>query len=217
MEIKYFGHSSFLIKSKEAKLVTDPFNEKMVGLPFPKIEADIVTVSHNHADHSQIDNISGNPLVIDWPGQFEKKGIRIFGFQSFHDKQKGVERGENNIYKIEVEGISIVHCGDLGVMPDDSTLDEIGDVGVLMVPVGGRFTLDANEAIELIKELEPSVVIPMHYNTSKLNQDNFKELVGVEEFLKKISQESVQPIDKLIFKKEDISETMRVVVMEISN
>ncbi|PIV62347.1 hypothetical protein COS12_02755, partial [Candidatus Roizmanbacteria bacterium CG01_land_8_20_14_3_00_33_9] len=94
---------------------------------------------------------------------------------------------------------------------------EIGDVGVLMVPVGGRFTLDANEAIELIKELEPSIVIPMHYNTSKLNQDNFKELVGVEEFLKKIGQESVQSIDKLILKKEDISETMRVVVMEISN
>jgi len=217
MEIKYFGHSSFLIKSKEAKLVTDPFDEKMVGLSFPKTEADIVTVSHNHADHNQIGKIIGDPLIINWPGQFEKKGIRVFGFRSFHDKQKGVERGENNIYKIEVEGISIVHCGDLGIKPDDSILDEIGDVGVLMVPVGGKFTLDASEAIELIKELEPSIVIPMHYNTPKLNQINFSELAGVDEFLKKIGQESNQPVDKLVLKKEDLSDTMRVVIMNTSN
>jgi len=217
MEIKYLGHSSFLIKSKDAKLVTDPFDEKMVGLPFPKTEADIITVSHDHADHNQIGKIIGNPLILDWPGQFEKKGIRVFGFQSYHDKQKGVEKGLNTIYKIEVEGISVVHCGDLGVKPDDSILDEIGDVGVLMVPVGGRFTLDASEAIELIKELEPSVVIPMHYGSSKLNQANFSELAGVDEFLKKIGQESIQPVDKLVLKKEDINETMRVVVMSMSN
>lgn len=217
MEIKYLGHSSFLIKSKEAKLVTDPFDEKIVGLSFPKTDADIVTVSHGHADHNKVSNVGGEPLIIDWPGQFEKKGIRVFGFQSFHDKQKGAERGVINIYKIEVEGISIVHCGDLAVIPDDSILDEIGDVGVLMVPVGGMHALNANEAIELIKELEPSIVIPMHYNTSKLNQENFKELIGVEEFLKKISQESVQPVDKLVVKKEDINETMRVVVMSLGS
>ena len=88
MDIKYLGHSSFFIKGKEAKLVTDPFDPKMVGMRFPKVEADIVTVSHNHPDHNQIGLVQGTPLIIDWPGQFEKKGMRVSGYKSFHDKKK---------------------------------------------------------------------------------------------------------------------------------
>ncbi|OGK12217.1 hypothetical protein A3C98_02850 [Candidatus Roizmanbacteria bacterium RIFCSPHIGHO2_02_FULL_37_15] len=217
MDIKYLGHASFFIKSKEAKLVTDPFDPKMVGLKFPKVEADIVTVSHHHSDHDQTNLINGEPLVIDMPGEYEKKGLRVFGHQSYHDKQKGAERGENIVYKIEGEGVSLLHCGDLGIVLDDAFIDTIGDVDVLLVPVGGFFTIDAVEASELVKKIEPSIVIPMHYNSSKLNQQVFAKLLPVSEFLKKIGQESAVPVSKLTIKKEELEEEMKVVVMEISS
>jgi hypothetical protein len=105
MEIKYLGHASFLIKTKTAKIVTDPFDPQMVGLKFPKVEAEIVTVSHNHQDHNQVALVLGNPTVFDWPGEFEKMNVRIFGFKTYHDKEKGAKRGENIIFKIEAEGI----------------------------------------------------------------------------------------------------------------
>ena len=217
MDIKYLGHASFFIKSKEAKLVTDPFDPKMVGLKFPKVEADIVTVSHHHSDHDQTNLINGEPLVIDMPGEYEKKGLRVFGHQSYHDKQKGAERGENIVYKIEGEGVSLLHCGDLGIVLDDAFIDTIGDVDVLLVPVGGFFTIDAVEASELVKKIEPSIVIPMNYNSSKLNQQVFAKLLPVSEFLKKIGQESAVPVSKLTIKKEELEEEMKVVVMEISS
>ena len=219
MEIKYLGHSSFLIKTKTAKLVTDPFDSEMVGFKFPKTEADIITVSHQHRDHNQVKNISGingvAPLVIDMPGEFEKASIRIFGFQSYHDKSKGTERGDNILYKIEVEGVSVLHCGDLGVIPEESFLESIGEVDVLLVPVGGLYTIDSDEAIQLVKKIEPTIVIPMHYNHPKLNQKNFGQLTGVNEFTKKFGIENLAPIPKLIFKKEEIEQEIKVIVLEI--
>src|SRR3989344_3526841 len=157
MEIKYLGHASFLIKTKTAKLVTDPFDSDMVGLKFPKIEADVVTVSHGHKDHNQVKNVSGingaDPLIIDMPGEFEKMGVRIFGFQSFHDKTQGTERGENILYKFESEGISVLHCGDLGVVPEENFLELIGEVDILMVPTGGFYTINSDEAVQLVKRI----------------------------------------------------------------
>ncbi len=219
MEIKYLGHSSFLIKTKTTKLVTDPYDSEMVGLKFPKTEADIVTISHNHKDHNQMKNVVGingiDPLIIDMPGEFEKMGIRVFGFQSFHDKTKGSERGENILYKFEAEGVSILHCGDLGFIPEDSFIDTLGEVDILMVPIGGFYTIDSDEAVQLVKKIEPSIVIPMHYNHSKLNQKNFSQLMGVNEFTKKFGVENLIPLPKLVYKKEEIEQEMKVVVLEI--
>ena len=219
MEIKYLGHSSFLIKTKAAKIVTDPYDSEMVGLKFPKIEADVVTVSHNHKDHNQIKNVSGingvDPLIIDMPGEFEKMGVRIFGFQSYHDKTKGSERGENILYKFEAEGLSVLHCGDLGVIPEESFLETIGEVDILMVPVGGFYTIDADEAVQLVKRVEPAIVIPMHYNHSKLDQKNFSQLTDVNEFTKKFGLDNPIPLPKLVYKKEEIEQEMKVVVLEI--
>jgi len=217
MEIKYLGHSSFLIKSKEAKVVTDPFDPATVGIKFPKTEADIVTISHNHKDHNQSNLVVGDPLVIDMPGEFEKKNVRIFGYRSYHDKKQGAERGEVIIYKIESEEMSILHCGDLGIVPEDSFLDSIGDIDVLMVPVGGFYTIDATEATELVKKIEPSIIIPMHYNNPKSNKDNFSKLMPVSEFLKKFGAESIQPIPKLVVRREELEEEMKIVTLEISN
>src|SRR3989344_1368788 len=217
MDVKYLGHSAFFIKSREAKLVTDPFEPQMVGLKFPKVEADIVTVSHQHKDHNQAQLVVGTPLIIDMPGEFEKKSIRILGFQTFHDKQKGAERGENIAYKIEGEGISLLHCGDLGLVWDDSFIDQIGEINVLLIPVGGFYTIDSNEAVELVKKIEPSIVIPMHYNHPKLNQQTFGKLSPVADFLKKLGVENAVPVVKLVVKKEELQEEMKVIVMDITS
>jgi len=213
MEIKYLGHSSFLIKNKEGKLVMDPFDPKVVGLKFPKQEADIVTISHAHSDHSFMAQIDGSPLVLDWPGQFEKKGIRVWGYKSFHDKTEGSERGENVLYKVETEGVTILHCGDLGVIPTDEFIDEIGEVGVLMVPVGGKFTLDATEAMTLIKKIDPMMVIPIHYGRPELLIEG---LAPLDDFLKKMGIDKVEPVEKLVLKKEDfaVDQPVRVVILK---
>ena len=213
MEIKYLAHSSFLIKTKDAKVVMDPFDPKFVGLKFSKQEADVVTISHAHKDHSYTELIEGDPLILTWPGQFEKKGVRIWGYNSFHDKVEGKERGENILYKIESEGVSILHCGDLGTIPPDTQIDEIGDVDILLVPVGGKYSLTADEAIHLIKKVEPSIVVPMHYGRPDITIEG---LAPLEEFLKKMGAEKTEPLDKLVVKKEDfeLDVAMRVVVLK---
>lgn len=220
MEIKYLGHSSFLIKSREVRLVTDPY-DPLIGLKFPKVEADVVTVSHHHKDHNFVQGIQSpasnfQPLVLDMPGEFEKLGARIFGYKSYHDKKQGAERGEVVIYKIEAEGISVLHCGDLGYVPDDAFLDLIGEVDVLLVPVGGFHTIDASEAEELIKKIEPSIVIPMHYNHEKLDQKMFGQVAPLSEFIKKFGLESLPPVPKLVVRKEELEQEMKIVVMEIT-
>ncbi|GAB4219408.1 MAG: MBL fold metallo-hydrolase [Candidatus Microgenomates bacterium] len=222
MEIKYLGHSSFLIKTKTAKIITDPYDSKMVGIKFPKVEADIITVSHNHSDHNNVDAVlispppADAPLIINMPGEFEKKGVRVFGFRSFHDNKEGQERGENIMYKIEAEGASVLHCGDLGYVPSDSFLEAIGDVDILLVPTGGFYTIGPDEAEELIKKIEPSIVVPMHYNHEKLNQEVFGNLKSLVDFTKKFGIENPTPQPKLVYKKEEEEEEMKVVVLEIN-
>ncbi len=213
MEIKYLGHSSFLLKTKDAKVITDPFDPKFTGLKFYKQEADIVSISHDHKDHSYLDQIDGSPLVLTWPGQFEKKGVRVWGTRTYHDKVEGKERGENVMYKFEAEGVSVLHCGDLGVLPTDAQLDEVGDVHVLMVPVGDFYTIDAQEAVTLIKKIEPTIVIPMHYGRPEVV---FKELAPLSDFLQKMGLEKIEPEEKLVVKREDFinEQAMRVVVLK---
>lgn len=217
MQIKYIGHASFFIRTKTAKIVTDPFDPKMVGLKFPKTEADIVTISHQHQDHNFLGQISGDPLVIDWPGEFEKNSVRVFGYQSYHDKERGAKRGENTLYKIEAEDISLLHLGDLGIALSEETVDAIGEVDILFVPVGGFYTIDAQDAQEVVKRVEPSVVIPMHYGSPQLNQEIFKELSLLSEFLGKYGVSESQAADQLVVKKEDlVAEEMKVVPLKIS-
>lgn len=212
MEIKYIGHSSFFIRTKDAKVVTDPYDPKFIGLKFPKTEADIVTISHKHEDHNFLGQINGTPLVIDWPGQYERLGVRIAGYRHFHDNKKGAERGENILFKIE-DDISVLHCGDIGTIPDDGFLDEIGEVDVLMVPVGGKYTIDAVAAVELVRKIEPSIVIPMHYSVSGMEPEFAKSLTPVSDFLKRIGSENVVSVPKLVLKKDELMQDMKVVII----
>lgn len=216
MEIKYLGHSSFFIKTKTAKVVTDPYDSAATGLKFPKTEADIVTVSHSHRDHNYLDGVKGDLLVLDWPGEYEKNEVHINGYPSFHDKQQGAERGENVLFKIEAENLSILHCGDLGHMLEDAAIEEIGSVDILMIPVGGVYTITPEEAVKIINEIEPSIVIPMHYNRPELNPDTYGNLSTLDVFLKAIGAEGTEPQEKLTIKKEDLNpEDMKVVVLSI--
>ena len=142
--------------------------------------------------------------------------MRIYGYSSFHDKKEGQERGNNILYKIEVDDISILHCGDLGFVPNDKFINKIGGVDILMVPVGGFYTIDADEAIVLMKRIEPSIVIPMHYNNSQLNQKVFEKIDPLSKFLRKVDGENITPIPKLVVKKDELVEEMRVVVLDNS-
>lgn len=215
MEIKYLGHSSFLLKGKTTTVITDPYDSEMVGLKFPKhLSSDIVTVSHDHKDHNSISEVEGQPFVVSGPGEYEIKGVQIVGLPSFHDKDSGVTRGKNIIYRITIDKINIVHLGDLGHVLKSGVIDELDAVDVLLVPVGGIFTIDSNEAKSLISEVEPSIVIPMHYKHPELNQKNFGELAELSVFLKEIGKEGIVPQPKLVLAKDKLPEEMQVVVLE---
>lgn len=215
MDITYLGHSSFKIRGKNATVVTDPYDSAMVGLKFPKHTAsDIVTVSHAHADHNAVGQIEGSPFVVSGPGEYEIKGISIVGVPSFHDKVNGQERGKNTIYRIEVDGVSIVHLGDLGHPLTSEDVDSLDGVDVLLVPVGGTYTLDAVAAAAVVKEIEPAIVIPMHYGRSDLNPKVFADLQPLATFLKEVGKESVGAQAKLTLTKDKVPEEMQVVVLQ---
>lgn len=212
MDIIYLGHSSFKLKGKNASVVTDPY-DKNIGLKFPGTEAEIVTISHHHEDHNRADLVTGMKKVIDGPGEYEIMGVSFIGLASFHDSKKGEERGVNTIYVIEMDGLRICHLGDLGHSLSDSLVESLGDIDILMIPVGGEFTIDAGEAVSVVQAIEPSIVIPMHYQVSGLTE-SFAKLSPVGDFLKEVGL-SAETLPKLSIKKEEINpEVQRVVVLE---
>ncbi len=215
MDIFPLGHSSFRIKGKTATIVTDPFDPTFVGFPFPKhIAADIVTVSHDHRDHNATSLIEGSPYVVNGPGEYEVKGIEVIGIPSFHDTQKGSARGSTVLYHIAIDGVNIVHLGDLGCTLTSDEVERLDGVDILCIPVGGTVTLDANQAASLISELEPSIVIPMHYKTPRHDKKTFGDLSDVSSFLKIMGKEEVRPVPKLSFSKDKLPAVMQVVVLE---
>ncbi|RJR25488.1 lactamase [Candidatus Microgenomates bacterium] len=214
MEITYLGHSSFRIKTKTATIITDPYSSEMVGLRYPKVEGDIVTVSHQHEDHNKVSNVSGEPFIISLPGEYEVKGVSIFGFASFHDGEEGVKRGTNNIFLIEAEGLRVCHLGDLGALPSSEVLEEIIGVDVLMIPVGGVSTIGPTEADEVISKLEPLIVLPMHYKEQGINEKVFGDLASVDKFLSEMGAEQAEKLDKLSVTKDKLPEETRVVVLQ---
>lgn len=216
MNISYFGHSSFLIKTSQGKVVTDPFDSAKIGLPFPKTEADILTISHEHTDHNNRSLVTGEPLMLDIPGEYEKNGIRVYGFETYHDKTQGEERGKNTMFKIEAEDISVLHCGDLGHMLTGELIEDIDGVDVLLVPVGGFYTIDAAEARQLVEKLEPSIVIPMHYRVEGMPAELAEKLAPVDDFLEKLGVTEPERTKNLILKKSEMGEERKVVLLERS-
>ena len=200
MVITWYGQACFKIQSGERVLAIDPFS-KEIGLTPPRFRADIALVTHAHYDHSNVETITGDPFVISSPGEYEVKETYIRGLETFHDAHDGKERGKNTIYMIEMEDIRILHMGDFGEKElRDETLDAIGDTDILMIPVGGTYTIDAGAAVKIINQIEPKIVIPMHYKIPRVKAD----LAGVEVFLKEMGAQSVSPAEKLTLKKKDL-------------
>ncbi|MBX4205846.1 MBL fold metallo-hydrolase [Candidatus Microgenomates bacterium] len=213
MDILYLGHSSFRIKGRTQTLVTDPFNSS-IGIKFPKIEADVVTLSHDHDDHNNVAAVSGIKKVFSRPGEYEVNGVSIFGIASYHDDKKGEERGENVIYLYEMDGIKIAHLGDLGHTLTESQIDQLGTVDILMIPVGGVYTIGPTEAVSVVQAIEPKIIIPMHYKTNDLNQETFGKLEPVETFVSALGVKS-ETLPKLSYKLGDLPEgEQRVYILE---
>ncbi len=182
MKITWLGHSCFRIKGKETDIIIDPYSDS-IGIKMPKTKADAVLVTHDHSDHNNVSAITGDPIVINGPGEYEVKGTFIYGKRAYHDNKKGTERGAITIYLIEEAGTKIAHLGDFG--QDDLTDDQLeflDGVDVLLVPVGGPYSLKSEQAIKIINNIEPRVVIPMHYKFKGVNI----ELEEVDRFIKEI-------------------------------
>ena len=217
MDITYLGHSAFKLKGKEATVITDPFDKKLVGFAMPQSSADVVTVSHEHEDHNAWQQVSGTarrtePYVIRAPGEYEVNGVGVFGWRSFHDAQEGAERGVNTIFSIIIDGVRVVHLGDLGAVIEDDLIEGLGTVDVLLTPVGGRFSLSPKDATIVMEKLSPSLVIPMHYKTPE-HGSYFADLLGVEDFLKAMGVVDLQPVEKLKVTADSLPEQPQVVLL----
>lgn len=187
MDITWHGHACFSVKGKHATVVTDPFGG--VGLKEPKPAADVVLQSHGHDDHNNLKIVKGDPYVIDLPGEYESRGVMVEGVPTYHDTTEGADRGRNIVFAFSLDGMHVVHCGDLGHILSDEAVEQIGDVDILMIPVGGHYTIDAKGAVEVVKQLQPRVTIPMHYDVPGLKLP--KKLATVDDFLKEAGAKTV--------------------------
>lgn len=212
MQISYLGHSSFKIKTKTATLVTDPYSSK-VGFKMPKVEAEIVTVSHDHYDHNFVEAVKGRPFVITGPGEYEIKEVGVHGLATYHDAKEGEDRGNNTVYLISAEDLTVCHLGDLGHQLSTRMVEEIGEIDVLLIPVGGQFTIGPKRAVEVITQVEPRIVIPMHFRTNRHQAKGFSKVLPVDAFLKQIGVEYKKE-DKLVVSKSGLEEEMEVVVLK---
>ena len=216
MKFIWHGQSLFEIitslrQGEEIKIVIDPFDESY-GLKLPKLQADILLLSHDHKDHSNKSGVSGNYFLIENPGEYEIKGVSIKGISGFHDSSSGKERGKVTIFKILAEEIKICHLSDLGQKElTEQQLEEIGEVDILLIPVGGNYTIGAKEASTIINQIEPKVVIPMHYQIPKLKL----KLDDLEKFLKIMGSKNPEKLNKLSIKKKELTEDgVKIVVLD---
>ncbi len=188
MRIKWWGHAAFYIESKDGMgILTDPYDETLGYRPITD-NTSLVTVSHDHFDHNAVHLLPGNPRVVDTLKGAEMGNVSIRGIKSYHDKEKGEKRGDNRIYIIEVDGIRICHAGDLGDDLSEEELAAMGEVHILMIPVGGFYTVDAQEAYNIASKIKPSIIIPMHYRTDAIDfpiapVDDFKSLFNDEQVM----------------------------------
>jgi L-ascorbate metabolism protein UlaG (beta-lactamase superfamily) len=211
MDIIYLGHSSFKLSGRSISVVMDPYETVKSGFKFSKVSADVVTVSHEHYDHNRHDLVSEVRKVIDGPGEYEIDGVSFIGLPTYHDTKKGEERGRNTIFVVEMDGVRLLHLGDLGHKLDEKSLSAIGGIDVLMVPVGGFYTIDSAVAVEVVRSIEPKFIIPMHYS---LPGGAKSELATYEAFVTALGIKS-EEMAKLSVKPADlIGDDQLVVILQ---
>ena len=209
MEISWLGHSCFRIKGRQTTIITDPYAPDL-GYSLGKPTADIVTVSHQHPGHSYVKGVSGGPKLITGPGEYEIRGVLVIGVATFHDAEKGRKRGINTVYLMEVDEVSVCHLGDLGHVLTASQTEAMDNVDVLLLPVGGMSTINAPMAAEVVRQLEPKVVIPMHYKTPAIK----RELESVEKFFKEMGVKQLEPQPKLSLTRSSLPASTQVFLLD---
>ena len=215
MKIKWFGHSAFLISAtNNLKIVTDPFTVGN-GINYSPIAAtsDIVTISHGHSDHNNVLAVQGSPVVLREKGSFIVKGVEIKAVQVHHDRTLGSQRGNNLVFCFKMDGMLVCHAGDLGHVLSSRQIEEIGPVDILMLPVGGYYTLDAGEAHTVAQTLKPRIVIPMHYKTPRTDYP----IAGVHLFIK--DRQNVRQLEasEIEFSKTRLPDITETVVLKSAN
>ncbi|WP_088189130.1 MBL fold metallo-hydrolase [Desulfosporosinus sp. FKA] len=211
MHIRWFGHSCFLFTNQEGlKILTDPFNEK-VGYPLPEVNTDIITVSHHHHDHDYIQGLPGKPLIIDEEGQHNISGLSLTGTKTFHDDDLGSKRGKNVLFSFTMDGVTVVHLGDLGHVLTPEQLSNVGQVDIVCIPVGGFYTIDAEQAYQVIRQLNPKIILPMHY---KRDDTISLPIAGVDSFLKHF--DLIKKAKDLNISSSSLPQSQEVVVLELS-
>ena len=211
MKIEYFGHSCFkLTESTGTSVLCDPYDPS-VGYDLPELEADAVTISHHHFDHDYLQAVKCKPVVIDKECSYDLPGVEINAIKSFHDEKSGKKMGENLIFKFRMDGIDICHLGDLGEVCSSELIDLLLPVNVLLIPVGGTYTIDAEMAKEYVDRIMPDVVIPMHYKAKGCKLDIDK----VDEFINLFEEDYVEQCEdsELELMRNDLKGDTRVVVL----
>jgi len=209
MEISWLGHACFRLKGASTALLTDPYAPE-TGYDLGKPAADIVTVSHAHPGHSFVAGVAGKYKIIRGPGEYEIGGVSLIGIPSFHDAEEGRQRGRNVIYVIEMDGLRLCHLGDLGHSLKAEKVEEIGNIDILFLPVGEVSTLEVPLAAELVRRLEPRLVIPMHYGTEALK----RTLAPLERYLKETGGKEAPVQPRLVITRNKLPDTTQVYRLE---
>lgn len=224
MTLQWLGQSCFKIQAKspggETTIITDPFAAKF-GLKKPRLSADILTISHEHDDHADTQSVSGTaqtpkPFIIKGPGEYEMNNVFIYGLPSWHDNEQGKLRGANTIYVFSAENMTMAHLGDLGQKElTQSQLEYVEEVDILLIPVGGTFTINAKEAGNIISQIEPRIVIPMHYDLPGLKLGTKEKLDTLDKFIKEMGNKK-EEMDKLKISKKDLpQEETKLIVLKV--
>ena len=216
VDIWWYGQACFRVKGKNATVVFDPYESNFTGLGNLKLDANIVCISHDHNDHNNAAVVAPAedeqaPFVISGPGEYEKVGVNIVGIKSFHDDNEGAQRGLNTIYQATIDEINIVHLGDLGQKKlSQEQVEELSSCDVLLIPVGSIYTISGKDAGNIIAQIEPKIIIPMHYKIDGLKFD----LDTVDTFLSSMGKEKLESVPKLSVSFERLPEEPEVVLLQ---
>ena len=213
MKIKWLGHASFLITSDSGtSIITDPY-QTGGALNYDEIKesADIATVSHEHFDHNHVASVGGNPVVVKDAGSTEAKGIEFNGTATYHDDTGGSQRGNNVIFCFEIDGVKVCHLGDLGHPLDDKQVAELGSIDILLIPVGGNYTIDASVATDVCGKLNPRIIIPMHFNNERCKDF---PVAGVADFLQGKDNVTNLEVSEAEFKAGALPAASQIVVLK---
>lgn len=215
MKIRWYGHAAFnIVSDKGVRIIIDPYQSGAFGgaLSYGPIkdEADLVLSSHDHDDHNYTKDIKGRFQIINKAGTYTEKDITIKAIPSYHDPSKGKERGNNLIFVLDIDGIKIAHMGDLGHTLPKDMIDQIGPVDVLLIPVGGFYTIDSKEATRVVNDIKPVITIPMHFKTEKCSFP----ITPVEEFTRDKKNVKFAGSSEIVFTKDTLPKEQEIIVLK---